>query len=297
MGRIRKGAGFENEQFFVIPNNFLEDLSKNPLSQFLTVTDIGYFPHAEYHFRQRPKGINTAILLYCSAGDGYCSLPMQEKKPLSKGDLLVIPPFTPHEYGASQENPWSIYWVHCKGSYFDAFNQNAPRFPVVIPDFLGERLKKLFRQCFIILRTPYQNEEFLYLCQLVATIFALVNCAAKQPEIPFSVNADKGLVRAVMYMQDHLHSTITLEELCKASMFSSSHLHHLFKHSTGYAPIEYFLRIKMQAASHDLCFSALPVVDIAEEYGFEDPYYFSRIFKKIMGLSPQKFRSLHPNPI
>jgi AraC-like DNA-binding protein len=297
MRRIQKPDGFENEQFFVIPNNVLEQWSQNPLFQFFTVTDIGYFPRAEYHFRQRPQGIDTAILLYCCAGNGYYSLPKQAKKPLSKGDLVIIPPFTPHEYGTLAENPWSIYWVHCKGLYIEAFNKQSPRFPVVIPDVLGERLKELFKQCFVILRTPYQDEEFMYLCLLVATVFSLVKCAGKKPGIPFPVNANEGLSRSVMYMQNHLHAAITLEELSKASMFSPSHLHHLFKHYTGYAPIDYFLRTKIQTASHDLCFSDLPIKDIAAEYGFDDPYYFSRIFKKIMGLSPQKFRSLHPNPI
>jgi AraC-like DNA-binding protein len=48
----------------------------------------------------------------------------------------------------------------------------------------------------------------------------------------------------------------------------------------------------MQAASRDLYFSELPVKDIAYSYGIEDPYYFSRIFKKIMGVSPQQYRSM-----
>ncbi|MDR2376017.1 MAG: helix-turn-helix transcriptional regulator, partial [Treponema sp.] len=65
---------------------------------------------------------------------------------------------------------------------------------------------------------------------------------------------------------------------------------YLFKHTTGYAPIEFFLRTKIQASARDLYFSNLPVRDIALSYGIEDPYYFSRLFKKIMGISPLKFR-------
>jgi AraC-like DNA-binding protein len=68
-------------------------------------------------------------------------------------------------------------------------------------------------------------------------------------------------------------------------------LTNLFKHATGLAPIEYFLRTKIYAASQDLYFSKLPVQDIAGAYGIEDPYYFSRLFKKIMGLSPKNYRN------
>jgi AraC-like DNA-binding protein len=69
-------------------------------------------------------------------------------------------------------------------------------------------------------------------------------------------------------------------------------LHNLFHRSTGFAPIEYFLQAKMLAASRDLYFSELPINDIAYSYGIEDPYYFSRIVKKIMGVSPQQYRSI-----
>jgi AraC-like DNA-binding protein len=80
---------------------------------------------------------------------------------------------------------------------------------------------------------------------------------------------------------------------CKdeAVRFSYSHLTYLFKHSTGYAPIEFFLRTKNQAAARDLYFSNLPIKDIALTYGIEDPYYFSRLFKKIMGISPSEYRN------
>jgi YesN/AraC family two-component response regulator len=54
--------------------------------------------------------------------------------------------------------------------------------------------------------------------------------------------------------------------------------------------MEFFLRTKIQATAKDLYFSSLPIRDIALTYGIEDPYYFSRLFKKVMGISPLNFR-------
>ncbi|MDR0449883.1 MAG: helix-turn-helix transcriptional regulator, partial [Treponema sp.] len=60
---------------------------------------------------------------------------------------------------------------------------------------------------------------------------------------------------------------------------------------TGYAPMEYFLRLKIQAAARDIFFSDSLIQDIAAIYGIEDPYYFSRLFKRIMGVSPRQYRN------
>ena len=64
----------------------------------------------------------------------------------------------------------------------------------------------------------------------------------------------------------------------------------LFKQSTGYSPIDYFIQMKMQKASQQLNFSNLSVKAIAMNMGFDDPYYFSRRFRKIMGSSPKIYR-------
>jgi AraC-like DNA-binding protein len=59
----------------------------------------------------------------------------------------------------------------------------------------------------------------------------------------------------------------------------------------GYAPMQFFLRTKVQAAAKELYYTTTPIKDIAASYGIDDPYYFSRLFKSIMGISPKQFRN------
>jgi AraC-like DNA-binding protein len=295
MGRIQKPDGFEHEQLFVIPEIFLTKLSENPLSRYLTITDIGYFPRAEYHFRRRPDGCETAILIYCTAGSGYYRINNGAPKALPSKQLIIIPPGAPHEYGASNEMPWSIYWAHIKGAFFTAYYDMITRHtetdtPLAITDALGERIRNIFDQCFTLLKTPYQAEEYFYMCQLIAVVLALISCAGKQSAVQFTANGNQGINRALVFMREHIHDAITLEQLSAVSGLSASHLNCLFKKSTGHAPIDYFLRTKIQAACGDISFSNLPNKDIAALYGIDDPYYFSRLFKKITGLSPRQYR-------
>ncbi|MDR1948118.1 MAG: AraC family transcriptional regulator [Spirochaetaceae bacterium] len=280
----------EHEQFN-IPDDFIAKFSEDPLAQLLIVTDIGYYPRAVFHYCVRPQGSPSGILLYCTEGSGSYSIDGKDSRILNAGQLLIIPPDTPHEYGAIRENPWTIFWIHLKGFFFRIFyNTISANLPIRISDFYGAQIEAQFRQCFDLLKTSWQDEEFLYLCQLATTMLALLPCAAKQSMTQLSAGGIEGTERAIVYMREHLREMITLEQLVQASRFSSSHLHYLFKQSTGCAPVEYFLRLKIQAAAKDVYFSTLPIKDIAEAYGVEDPYYFSRLFKKIMGIAPAQYR-------
>lgn len=64
------------------------------------------------------------------------------------------------------------------------------------------------------------------------------------------------------------------------------------KQKTGHSPIDYFFQMKMQKASQQLDFTNRSVKDIAMSMGFDDPYYFSKRFKKITGMSPRKYRTV-----
>src|SRR5690242_5324557 len=68
MQTIRKADGFEAEKLIVFPDALLEDISQHLLVKPIYVTDIGFFPRAQYHYRERPEGCNTAIFIYCVAG-------------------------------------------------------------------------------------------------------------------------------------------------------------------------------------------------------------------------------------
>jgi AraC-like DNA-binding protein len=293
MDGIQKADGFQNEYLFVLPDDMLERLTKNDLFKFLLVTDIGFFPEARYHFRQRPEGCPTSILLYCSAGSGFYSVNGEDRQRLSAGHIIMIPPGTPHVYGASEEDPWSVYWVHSKGLFFEQYYKMLlPNLPLEVSDMMGEKVKDLFRQCFTLLKSPWQNEVYFYVCQLIGTVMAMISCVGKETDPRIDVRGNRNIGKVITFIKEHLHDNITLEDLTRASGLSRSHLHNIFHRATGFAPIEYFLQAKMLAASKDLYFSELPIKDIAFSYGIDDPYYFSRIFKKIMGVSPQQYRSM-----
>jgi transcriptional regulator GlxA family with amidase domain len=103
---------------------------------------------------------------------------------------------------------------------------------------------------------------------------------------------ERYLEQAVRYMTDRLADSLTLADLARATGLSKQHLIYLFNRETGRPPVEYYLRLKMQRAGQLLDLTDLSVKEIAGAVGISDPYYFSRLFKRMMGCSPTEYRNI-----
>ena len=110
-----KGDGFRGEKMIVLPTESFQDYVEHPLVRRLYLTDVGVFPCAEHHFRERKDGIEEYIYMYCMEGSGTIEV---EGIPyiLHANQAFCIPRFRGHRYYASEKDPWSILWVHFKGT-------------------------------------------------------------------------------------------------------------------------------------------------------------------------------------
>jgi transcriptional regulator GlxA family with amidase domain len=91
-------------------------------------------------------------------------------------------------------------------------------------------------------------------------------------------------------MQHNLGRRIRLRELAHLAKLSVSGYEEAFARRIGSPPVAYFTRMKIQQASRQLLETGTPVKDIASSLGFDDPYHFSRLFKRHTGLAPAHFR-------
>jgi len=98
------------------------------------------------------------------------------------------------------------------------------------------------------------------------------------------------IAQVIQYMQHFYAQPITLKQLAERANYSVPHLCALFKEATGYTPIEYLARLRVEIAKTLLTDSTLTLAEVAEKAGYRDPSYFGRIFKRIVGLSPLHFK-------
>jgi AraC family transcriptional regulator of arabinose operon len=92
------------------------------------------------------------------------------------------------------------------------------------------------------------------------------------------------------YLHKNVHAKLTLDQMADYAGLSRSHFVRLFKEQTQYSPMNYFIRLKMQHACMLLSLSDKSVKEISYDVGYENPYYFSRLFKRVIGVSPSDYR-------
>jgi len=291
MGLTKKRDGFAGQRAIVIPPKILQrHCETHPVIRMLYVTDIGYYPNALYHHRHRPGGINQHILIYCVKGSGWMRTG-NKKYNVSPGESILLPAFTAHEYAADEKNPWTIYWLHFRGTNGQDFtNMMLLRMGghVGSISFQENRLH-LFEEIYTNVERGYSADNLCY-ASLALQYFLGSCCFDGNYNRLHNHDSKDNITLCVDYLQKHLDKNLTLQEIAAAVNLSVSHFSGMFKKSTGFSVIEYFNHLKMQKACQFLQFTDLRVNEIANRLGMEDPYYFSRLFSKVIGMSPKQYR-------
>ncbi|WP_123041078.1 AraC family transcriptional regulator [Cohnella candidum] len=294
METIRIPEGFDSQRLFIQPEYMQNELQTHELTRSFYVSDIGYFPQARFHYRERHEGCDSHIFIYCVEGEGWIEWNGGDRQVrIGNRQLAVIPAGTPHRYGADTDNPWTIYWFHLKGDHatqlIRAYGMDSG--PLSLP--LGTHAQWLehFEQCFALLTDKtYSLPGQIHVSQTVRHLLSAIGISAGISTK--DKKRERYLEQAIRYMTDRLNDSVTLPELSKHTGLSKQHLNYLFKKETGCPPVDYFLRMKMQRAGQMLDLTDLSVKEVCGAVGISDPYYFSRLFKKMMGVSPTEYRSI-----
>ena len=105
------------------------------------------------------------------------------------------------------------------------------------------------------------------------------------------------LTRAVDLLEHHLSQKISLKKLASALGSNPTSLHRLFHENFGMSPINYFIKLKIDAAKSLLLTTSLPIKNVAERTGYSNQLYFSAEFHKRVGFSPREFRRKHTSAV
>ena len=100
------------------------------------------------------------------------------------------------------------------------------------------------------------------------------------------------LNRVITYMKDHLQENLTLTRIAREAGLSESYLNAVFKECVQCAPMDYYINMKMEQACYLLSSTDLHIYQVAQHLGYDNQYYFSRAFKKVVGMPPKKYKEM-----
>jgi len=288
---LRKREGFEGQRLIVIPKKIISEfLVKDPITKQVYITDIGFYPKAMFHYAERLHGISQHIIIYCIEGYGWIEVD-KKRINISPSQFITIPANTPHRYGADKKDPWSIYWAHFKGEnaafIADLIVKNSDNYKPQLT-FSEDRIG-LFDDIYYNLENGYSDDALRYVNMIFYHFLSSMIYEDKFNRMKKTVDTDM-VDRVIKIMQENIQKTITLKEMAAASNLSVTHFSSLFRKKTGHSPIEYFNHLKIQKACQYLAFTGMTIKELAFCVGVDDQYYFSRMFTRLMGMSPSIYR-------
>jgi AraC-like DNA-binding protein len=286
----RKRDGFLGEEAIVLPKMVMQQCENTPLVKTLFITDIGYYPKAQYHFRERRHGINQNILIYCVDGKGLATIE-GKRFLLQANNYLIIPAGKKHFYQSESVFPWSIFWIHFGGSNSGIFSDILFKRMLAGKNTItpSDHLAIVFRKMYDTLQMGYSTDNMIYASLMLSNFLTSFLYPDRDGEI--SPNHTQSIEKVILFLKDNIHRTLTLKEIASVANISPAHFSNKFRENTGYSPIAYFNHLKLQKACQLLRFSTLRISEIALAVGIDDPYYFSRLFSSTMGVSPKEFRN------
>lgn len=297
----QKGGSHKNiwyglgRQRIEIPKPVLKSrVHSNDWLNQLHICSMGYYPKAENHYTYRKKGLPENFLFYCVDGSGWYKLGDKEYT-VQANEFFILPQKVEHAYGSSSEHPWTIYWIHFGGAQLPNFNNMNRVKECFKPSYAksNSEIFSLFTKMYKTLELGYSTDNLLFANMCLSHYLSLFLYPARHLSAGQQENHPVDCVdSAILYMQEHINENLTLNELSNHYNYSPSRFSGLFKQKTGYTPIDYFIQMKMQKASQQLDLTDKSIKDIALSMGFDDPYYFSRRFRKIIGIPPTRYREL-----
>lgn len=270
----------------VLPRPVVIESLELALTRELLVTDAGYFPHAERHGRIRERPIEQAVVLICVRGSGWCGT-SEGRFEVRAGEVVVLPAGAPHSYGADPKDPWTLWWLHVAGRSMPALVEligATVRAPVRIPaDAQGIAL--------IAAEVVAWMERDTTRASIVAaagSAWHLLTLLASSRSVRDST--ETVIERAAEHLRTNISARASVSELAAAAGLSESYFAVLFRRRLGVSVLVYQTQLRMAHARHLLGTTERSVAEIAGECGYDDPWYFSRQFRKVHNLSPSAYR-------
>ena len=283
-----KLEGFPGQRQRVIPSSVIASAKANPITGWLTVTDIGYFPTAVAHRCHRDAGVAQTIVIVCTQGLGYCQMP-SARVSVSAGQVLAISPGTPHEYGTSVEAPWTIWWAHVKGAGVRALFEAAgfdDRPVIDVRNVLS--IASLIDEALTDLERDDSQRSLIAASGAMTHALALIG---SERRLNTSTSVEDSVLAVIDYLRTHAAAHVSRTELADLVGLSESYLAMLFHKATGMSILQYQTRQRMTLARELLDTTNLPIRTVAQTTGYPDQLYFSRQFRRVHGMSPETYRA------
>lgn len=241
----------------------------------------------------RPKGRVDWQLIYISAGEGHFLLDGQDVT-IPAGNMVLYPPKKEQRYYFLGETSSQYWFVHFTGRQVRNIlnHYEIPLDGYVLHTGISWEYEELFKKMRDeLVECAWGYEELL--TYLFRELLMTMNRRMHENVMKISGFVQDEMDLAKTYFRDHYNEEISIEQYAASRNMSSSWFGRSFTEAVGKSPKRYIMDLRIQNAQILLETSDCTVGEIARIVGYDNPMYFSRLFRKAKGLSPLKYRKVY----
>lgn len=244
--------------------------------------------HREVFTTERMHGLDNYQLLYVASGKAHFQI-KGNMQIVEQGNCVLYHPGEPQYYEYRIEDKPDVYWIHF------ACNQSNPLlqqtgfgqdnlYPV------GSHNSYILLYDQIIQELQLQEQHFETACMLLLQQLLTKmsrNISKKQDK---NYSYDYQIEEAIKNFHASFEKNFTIKDYTREKSLNYYRFIDTFTKHTGIAPRQYIIQIRMAKAKELLTNSLLSIKDVALLIGYENPLYFSRLFRQAVGMSPSQYR-------
>lgn len=255
--------------------------------------EIGELKALRPHTSHR-ENLDSYLFFLVLEGSGRVDLEKKEYL-LSPGDCAFLDCRSPYDHQTDADDLWRLKWVHFYGSNMNGI-YNKYRQRGGLPCFTSQypqRYRALLDDLYDIAASDLYTRDMKIYEKLTALLSLLMEESWDATRSAQGQARSRCDIQSVKdYIDQHYMEKISLDDLARIFYINKFHLTRVFKMHYGISINSYIQQLRITQAKHLLRFSPLPIQTVALRCGLDDANYFSRMFKKIEGVSPGDFRKM-----
>lgn len=269
-------------------NRIIYTSSSFAKQNLIYLQEVGILEAQKPHIKKRT---NLKSYLFFIVLDGTGVLNYNGTKyTLEKGNCVFIDCSKPYSQYSSK-NLWSLIWIHFYGNNINELYKqylnlgNKPCFIAKNPELYIKKINTIYEIA--------SNKSYISDIKIYENIISIISLATQERYNTINKSAKSlrlNILNIKNYLEDNFQNKISLDELAKKFFVNKFYLSRIFKDEFGTSINNYIISLKITKAKELLRFSQKSIEEIAFEVGIGDPNYFSRLFKKLEGMSPSEFK-------
>ena len=207
-------------------------------------------------------------------------------------DLIIVNPNVPHTEMSRDESPLEYIVLGIEGLQFTSFTNHMEYEDYSVHNYYEFKHEILFYLKTLVQEMAQQDDDYEAVCQnlLEVLIINMVRRTKANLIVAPSQKITKECHFVEQYINNHYQEDITLELLSEKTYMSKFYLVHAFKQYKGVSPINYLIQLRVQQAKELLETTNYSIAQISDSCGFSSQSYFSQVFKKACGMTPNAYR-------